>query len=74
VNTSDFPNLAGWATYFASQSRGAIMIALIVLAGLAWLLMARFTWPKLLPLVRVSLVGAFYVSLGVLIYLGVRSV
>jgi glycerol uptake facilitator-like aquaporin len=50
------------------------MVALIALAGFSWLITARFTWPKLLPYVRVALVGAFYLSLVVLLLIGVKGV
>lgn len=71
---SEFPNLQAWIDYYSAQGRGAIMVALIALAGFTWLVMARSTWPKLLPIVRVALVGAFYLSLVVLLLIGVRNV
>lgn len=74
MNIEDFPNLQHWIDYYTGQGRGAVMVALIALAGFTWLMTARFTWPKLLPYVRVALVGAFYLSLVVLLLIGVKGV
>jgi hypothetical protein len=74
VNISDFPNYAQWLLTAQAQSRGALLVGLIALGGLAWLLMAWLTWPRLLPVVRTLLIGAFYVSLVILLWIGVHSV
>lgn len=71
MNISDFPNYAKWLEIADAQARGAVLVGLIVLGGLIWLLMARATWPKLLPALRIILIGAFYLSLGVLL-IGVK--
>lgn len=71
MNTSDFPNYSQFLAVAHAQSVGAVLVGLIVLAGLIWLLMARLTWPKILPALRIILIGAFYLSLGVLL-IGVR--
>jgi hypothetical protein len=46
------------------RDRGVMMIAIIAFAGLTWLWLGRFNFPRLLPVLRVATVLLFFVTLA----------
>lgn len=74
MNISDFPNYSQWLQVAHAQSQGAILVGLIALGGVVWLVMARATWPRLLPFVRLAILALYFISLGVLLLIGVKNV
>jgi hypothetical protein len=59
----DFPNLPAYTLALARMDRGIELVAMMALAAVVWLWLARFSWPQMLPALRVASFVAFYLSL-----------
>lgn len=71
MNPADFPDLPKWIAVLAERDKGIMLIGMIALSAAIWLVMTRFTYPRLLPLVRVGLLLGFYALLVIPILMGV---
>jgi len=68
-----FPNLWRYTLILAQRDQGIAMVIACVAIAVALLAYARGWWPRLLPLVRVSLAVLFWASFAVIIGLKVLT-
>jgi len=65
-----YPELFKYLALVAAKDNSMIALCLAVVAVAAWLINARFLWPKLLPAFRFLLVALVYGSLALLVFRG----
>jgi hypothetical protein len=63
----NFPNLSRYTLALARMDKGLELTALIAFTAVVWLCLARFSWPRLLPALRMAAFVAFYLSLGLIV-------
>jgi hypothetical protein len=58
-----FPKYQDWVNVIALRDQGVLLVCAAVLFVIAWLIVARFFIPRLMPIVQGVIVVGFYLSL-----------
>ena len=59
---SQYPGYRAWLVVLSQNDVGLLFVGMVVLTVVAWLVLARFGYPRLLPALRIGLVILFYVT------------
>lgn len=59
----EFPQYKQYVELLAQRDQGVLMVAIIAFAGVMWLWLGRFSFPRLLPYLRAATLLLFFTTL-----------